>query len=37
MRMQVVNRNKDRKLFNTARRTHPRNVKVANTRGGVRM
>lgn len=37
MRMKVVNPKKDKKVFNTARRTHSRNLSISNTRGGVRM
>lgn len=37
MRMTVVNRKRDAKIFNTARRPHPRNVNITNSRGGVRL
>lgn len=35
--MQIVNNNVDSRCFNTARRKHPRNLNVTNSRGGVRM
>lgn len=38
MRMTIVNRKKDKKIFNkTASKMHPKNLVVTNTRGGIRM
>lgn len=37
MRMKIVNKKTDNKIFNTARRKHSRNINVSNSRGGIRM